>query len=598
MNEGVQLGEDLDSDQEDRARSLDLLIRLLRETVRNYMPSYGLAIFSMALVAGSTAALAWLMKHAINDVFVDRNMSSMWLLAAAIIVLSCIKGGADYVEKVTLVRVGNAIVAQLQRRLFDKMLSLRMEYFTKAHSSKLIARISNNARAANNAVQTVFSTAGNLMTLIGLGAVMFFQDPLLTLCVIAFGPPIVYSISRMVRKAKEFSSAEFEGMAKVIASTQETFLGISAVKSFNLEGPMRAGFDEAISGVEAKSNAIGKLRALTSPVMELMGGVIIALMVLYAGWQTIAIGKTPGEFMSFITAFLLAYEPAKRLAGTQVTLQRNLNGVRKMYALLDLDMQEKEVNDCLELKSVRGDIEFSKVKFGYVRKPVLDDFSLRVKTGELVALVGRSGAGKSTVFSLLQRFFTPCQGEIRIDGINIVRLPLSELRRQIAVVSQDTVLFSGTLADNIRLGRLDATADEVIAAAKAASIDHFISSLPKGFETPVGERGITLSGGQAQRLAIARAILKNAPILLLDEATSALDTETENDIRTALERLMRGKTTIVIAHRFSTIANADRIYVLESGQIVGCGTHTQLIRSNQTYINLFGDKEIFSDIPR
>ncbi len=351
---------------------------------------------------------------------------------------------------------------------------------------------------------------------------------------------------------------------------------------------MRERFYRAVDGMVLRSNAIIRIKSLTSPLMETLGGLVVALVVVYASWQSVASGKTPGEFMSFLTAFLLAYEPTKRLANLHVSLQRSLIGIGRVYAILYLD--ENEPRDGLDVFGGRaaGHVKFVKVNFGYNRKPVLRRVTIEAMPGEVVALVGPSGAGKTTICALLERFYDPRKGAIFVDGTDISTLSLSSLRQQIASVGQDTVLFSGTIRENIRMGREGATDEEVENAAAAAAAD-FVRKLPEGFETMVGERGFSMSGGQAQRIAIARAVLKDAPILILDEATSALDTETENQVREALARLMQGRTTIVVAHRLSTIQGADKIYLIESGRIVGEGKHEELLSENLLYRRLFGD---------
>ncbi len=544
----------------------------------------------MVCMAVATALLAWLMQHAVNDVFVERDMQAMWLIASSILVLSVVKGAADYAQTVIMARISNGIVASLQRRMFEKLIRFPIGYFDKAHSSKLIARINNNARAASSALSLVATSLGrDLLTLIGLVTVMAVQDPWLCLGVLFIGPIVVFGIHRIIRQLPRLSDSELDGMADVISTVQETTLGIRTVKSFTLEPLMCRRFEQAVSDVEAKGNAIARLGALTSPLMETLGGVVIAGTVVYAGWQTIDRGKTPGEFMAFATAFLLAYEPAKRLANGQVALQRTLRRVRNLFEFLDSTERENYGSDAMPASPISGHLVLRGIDFGYGNRPVLQDISLEVRPGEIVAIVGPSGAGKSTLFSLLQRFHDPWSGTITIDDQNTSHITLTDLRRLISVVSQEVTLFKGSVGDNIRLGRLEANQLEVEAAAVAASAHDFISSMPNRFDTLIGERNATISGGQAQRLAIARAILKDAPILLLDEATSALDAITELEVRNALAELTRGRSTLVIAHRASTIENADRIYLLDEGQIVGSGRHADLLASSDLYRQLFGE---------
>jgi ATP-binding cassette, subfamily B, bacterial MsbA len=570
-------------------RGLPVVRRLLRETVGSCRAEYGLAVVAMVCVAGSTAGLAGMMRLAVNDVFVHRDLRAMWVVAAGIVVLSVLKGAADYTQGVVMTRIGNRVTAAFQRRLFDRLLESRLAMFTKIHSSKLITRINMKAQAASKLLDLVTtSLARDLLTLVGLVAVMVYQDPLLSLVAFLVGPVIMLGTRQIVRRLRQLADAEMQGVAGVIAAIQETCQGIRTVKAFTLEPEMRARLGRAVADVEARGNAIARIGRLTSPLMESLGGVVIAAMVVYSGWQTVANGKTPGEFMAFVTAFLLAYEPAKRLANVQVSLSRSLDRVAQMYAVLDRQEGEPAGLPALPTGGVRGHVVFADVSFKYGRKDVLHGVSLDIRPGEITALVGPSGAGKSTLFGLLQRFYDPRQGRITIDGHDISAFDPHDVRRLMAVVSQETTLFSGSIADNIRLGRPEATAAEVEAAARAASAAEFIVAMPEGFTTLVGERQATLSGGQAQRLAIARAVLKNAPILLLDEATSALDGETERAVRDALAALMEGRTTIVIAHRPSTIERADRIYVLDQGRVVANGRHVELLATNALYRSLFG----------
>lgn len=566
-----------------------VVIRLFRETVGACRAQFGLAVVAMVCVAGSTAGLAGMMRLAVNEVFVHRDLRAIWMVAAGIVALSILKGTADYAQGVVMTRIGNRVTASFQRRLFDRLLDSRIAFFTKVHSSKLITRINMAAQAASKLIDLMItSLARDLLMLLGLVAVMVYQDPLLSLAAFLVGPVIMLGTRQIVRRLRRLADAEIQGVAGVMAAIQETCQGIRTVKAFNLEPEMRTRLGRAVAEVEARGNAIASVGRLTSPLMESLGGIVIAAMVIYSGWQTVANGKTPGEFMAFVTAFLLAYEPAKRLANVQVTLARSLDRVAQMYAQLDRPAGEPTGLPALPAGSVRGHVVLSDVTFKYGRKRVLRRVSIDIRPGEVTALVGPSGAGKSTVFALLQRFYDPCQGSITIDGRDITGLDPRSVRRLMAVVSQETTLFSGSIGDNIRLGAPDAGDEAVEAAARAAAAGAFIAGMPGGFATLVGERQATLSGGQAQRLAIARAVLRNAPILLLDEATSALDGETERSVRDALAALMQGRTTVVIAHRPSTIERADRIYVLDHGRVVACGRHDELLASSPLYRTLFG----------
>jgi ATP-binding cassette subfamily B protein len=474
--------------------------------------------------------------------------------------------------------------------VFDKLLSLGLDYFSRQHSSRLITRVSHNVGACSSVVMTVSTSLGrDVLTLIGLTAVMVYQDPVMSLLALSIGPPLVLGMIGIVKRIRDLSKAELGAHATVNANTQEAMQGIRIVKSFTLEQQMRERVGEAVDQVEERANTVNRLVSSRTPLMEALGGISIGLVTIYAGLQTIAFGKTPGEYMAFITAFLLAYAPAKRLAGLNVSLQRQLIGVRMMYELLDLPEGQPELPDAVALSRAQGRIALADVTFGYAEaRPVLKSVSIEAEPGKVVALVGPSGAGKTTIVNLIQRFYDPWSGRVTIDGFDVRKATLASLRRQISFVSQDTFLFSGSIRENIAMGRADATAREVEAAAEAANAIGFISELEDGFDTLVGENGALFSGGQRQRIAIARAILKDAPILLLDEATSALDTESERQVQIAIQRLMKGRTTIVIAHRLSTIARADRTYVIEAGSVVESGSHSSLLARDRLYARLFG----------
>jgi len=565
-----------------------LLVRLFRDTYHGQIRRYCLAFLSMALMAGATSGLALLIRQAVNGVYFEEALLSTGMVASIIIALSVVKGISDYSQRVLMTSIGNHVVAQLQKRVFDKVLRLKLGYMGAHHSSMLATVVTQNTLVARAALTTAATTFGrDALTVVGLNAVMCYQDPWLWAGAIAIAPPVIFGVHHIVTRIRNISAREFVGMADVLKATQETLQGVKTVKSFTMEGTMRERFQTAIESLRLRSDEIVRINSLTSPLMETMGGLVVAFLVLYAGWQTVSAGKSPGEFMSFLTAFLLAYEPAKRLANLHVTLQRDLIGIGGVYRILDLDEDEPETGEILAREDLVGHVKFEKVRFGYRSATVLNDISLEAKPGTIIALVGPSGSGKTTICALLERFYEPWAGRISIDEKDISTLELSSLRQLIASVGQDTVLFSGTIRENIRMGRNDATDEEIEIAAAAASAD-FIVELPQGFETMVGERGFSMSGGQAQRIAIARAILKDAPILILDEATSALDTETEMQVKQALARLMQGRTTIVVAHRLSTIQGADHVYLMTNGRIIGEGSHAQMLATSPDYRKLFG----------
>jgi ATP-binding cassette subfamily B protein len=517
-------------------------------------------------------------------------MTALWQIAAFLVFVSVAKGLSAYGQQVALARVANAIVADIQRRVFDKMLTMTVGFFAARHSTDFIARQSFIGQSASNALNLVITAfSRDSLTLIGLVSVMIFQDPLMSILALVFMPIAVIGSRKLGLRVRKVMKTEFTGAAQIMESMQEAVQGIRIVKAFTLEKQMSARQASAIGSLEQAANKLAAVSARSSPLMEALGGLAIAVVVVYGGWSVIVNDRPPGAFFSFITAVLLAYEPAKRLARLQVDLNAALVGVTMLYEFLDEKEVEPNLFDGPPVKVTRGEIEFREVNFAYrAGEPVLRGLSFVAEAGKMTALVGRSGGGKSTVMSLLLRYWDPESGAMLLDGQDIASVSRASLRQQIAYVSQDTYLFKGTIRDNIAIGKQGASDEEVLAAAKAAHAHEFIEKFDDGYQTQAGENGTQLSGGQRQRIAIARAFLKNAPILLLDEATSALDTESERAVQAALANLREGRTTLVIAHRLSTIRSADKICVVSGGRVLEEGAHEQLMDRAGAYALLAG----------
>jgi subfamily B ATP-binding cassette protein MsbA len=408
---------------------------------------------------------------------------------------------------------------------------------------------------------------------------------------------LILGMSKIVKRIRHFVHLEFLLATRVTQLLQETAQGARLIKTFDLADYMRRQMNEATVAIEARANKIALLQARTSPILEAIGGVAVGLITLYCGWLALTGKQDPGVFVSFSAALLLAYEPAKRLARLRVNLEMNMVGLDMLYGLLDMPQSATENDNAPAFAFEDGAIEFRDVDFAYrPNTPVLKNVSFAIRRNSKVAIVGPSGAGKTTILSLIPRLYDVSRGQILIDGQDIRSVSISSLRQQIAVVSQDTYLFGGSIRQNIQVGRPGASDEEIEAAAIGALAHDFITALSAGYDTSVGENGVQLSGGQRQRIAIARAILKRAPILLLDEATSSLDSQSEKVVQLALDRLMQGRTTIVVAHRLSTILNADRIFVFDQGAIVQEGTHRDLLASHGFYANLYEHQ--FADVPR
>jgi ATP-binding cassette subfamily B protein len=566
-----------------------LIRRLLIEHGQRQWRRYAIALVLMAIGAGCTAFTAYLVGDVVNAAYHDRNFRLIFILSAATVGIFAIKGLATYGQAVMLSRIGNSIVAENQRRMFDRLLQQNIGFFADRHSSEFIARLTTGAAAASQVLNLLITAIGrDLLTLIGLVAVMFVQDPMMSLIAFLVAPPALLILRKMVRRIYAIARSQFTGGTRIAETLQESLQGMRIVKAFTLEDVMRARLDANVAEVEREANKMARVANRASPLMETLGGLAVAAAIIYAGYRVIHTGATAGQFFSFLAAFLLAYEPAKRLARLNIELSTALVGVRILFEIIDSTPTEPADDDRPPLKLEQGRVEFDDVGFAYrVGEPVLRGLSFVAEPGKVTALVGPSGGGKSTILNLILRFYEIQRGTIIIDGQNIATLSRRSLRHQIGYVGQDVFLFRGSVRDNIALGRPGATEAEIVAAAEAACAHDFIMSFPAGYDTPVGEHGLQLSGGQRQRIAVARALIKDAPLILLDEATASLDSESERQVQEAIEHLCQGRTTLAIAHRLHTITHADRIHVVEQGRIVESGRHDELLRTGGRYASFY-----------
>lgn len=554
------------------------LKRVIAENGRDHIGGYAFAITCLILVAASTAFTAWIMEAVVNEAFANKRADLVVLICSAIFGVFVLRGFASYFEAVTLAKIGNNIVARYQRRLYTHLMSLSVGFFSEARSAHLAAQISQNVSGIRDVLNlTVTSTARDFLTLIALIGVMISKDWVLSLIVFAVAPPLLYALRYVSRRLRTATKDAIEVNSHVLGAMQETIQGIAIVKAFTMERQLDDKVTNIIETAEKRANRIARLSERTSPLTESFAGLAIASVLAYAAFRSIYDNVPPGAFFSFVTALLMAYDPARRLAKLQVQIERAVVNARMIYALLDLQPQQREVADAADLAVTEARVELRNVGFAYGEgAAILKGVDIVAEGGKTTALVGPSGAGKSTIIALIPRFYDPTEGAILIDGQDIAKVTKSSLRRQLAYVSQQPYLFEGSIRDNIRYGRPEATDAEIEDAARLAHAHDFILAQPKGYDTPVGENGITLSGGQRQRLSIARALVRNAPILLLDEATSALDNESEAAVQKALDVAMKDRTVIVVAHRLSTVVKADKIVVMSEGRVMEQGTHEEL----------------------
>ncbi|MEM6711600.1 MAG: ABC transporter ATP-binding protein [Pseudomonadota bacterium] len=565
-----------------------VLRRLLFDTGRQYAGRYALAFFFMAIAAGATALTAYLMRDLINEVFI--NQSREWLLALGfgVVGIYLAKGMSMYLQMVIMARIGNSIVADVQNRMFKRLLREDVGFVQGQPSAEIAAVFANNANAARNVLNLVVTGAGrDVLSLIGLIIVMIIQDPTMSLTMILALPLLAFLIEKMMGRVRHMAKRQVSLTAEVGNYVRETAQGFRIVKAFRMEEALGQRIEGTIDDLRQTADEIAIYEARPIPLVEVMGGLAIAIVIFYGGFRVLEQGQSPGEFFSFVTALLLAYEPARKLAKLRVPLETGLVGVRMMYGFLDRAPSKREAGGTKSIVLKDGKVEFTNVHFRYEpSSPVLEGLSFVAPAGKTTALVGASGAGKSTVMAMVLRFWDPDRGSISIGGKDISGLAAPALRESMAYVGQDAYLFDGTVGDNIRASRADTAQADIEEAAHRAEAHDFIARLPLGYDTPVGELGSSLSGGQRQRIAIARAFLRDAPILLLDEPTSALDAQSEDAIQATLAKLSSGRTTLVIAHRLSTVRHADSIVVMDAGKAVETGTHNELLSQDGLYANL------------
>ncbi len=566
-----------------------LMLRLWRESIRPYFGWLLLAVFFMAFMAAATAFSAWLMEPVVNEVFIAENRSMLWPLGGAVFFTFLVKGFASYAQSVLMSFVGFRIIADNQNRLFAHLAQMDISFFHNNPTGNLISRFTVDINQMRVAVSNVLTGFGkDLLSFVGLVVVMFLKDWQLAALSLLVFPVVALPVLKIGRRMRKVTANTQEEMGMFTTFLEQSFQGIRVVKAYSMEGYEKIRIGKIVERIFNLNLKSARTRSRTSPIMETMGGMAVCIVIVYGGHRVIAGETSSGAFFSFIMALLLAYEPLKRLVNLNSSLQEGLAGAQRLFALLDTKPAVREKVGAVKLEAVKGSILLEDVHFSYIRgTPTLNGVTLEVPAGKRVALVGASGAGKTTILNLIPRFYDVEKGRVLIDGLNVCDLTFSSLFGNVALVSQEITLFDDTVRANIGYGKAGASEEEIIEAARNAAAHDFIKNMPEGYDTLVGEQGVKLSGGQRQRLAIARAMLKNAPVLLLDEATSSLDTESERQVQSALLNLMAGRTTLVIAHRLSTVTTADLIYVIDNGRVIEKGDHEALMSQSGAYHRLY-----------
>ena len=563
--------------------------RLITNYILPHKLSIFLALIMMIVSAGATGLHAWLVRPALDEVLIKGDKEMLILIPIAIVITTLCKGIATYLHSFQMSKVAHKIIATLQSEMFGKLMFFNLKFFGDSKSGNLISRLINDTYFLRVAiVKTVTGVIKDFLAIFFLLGNMFYQSWQLTLFAFFAFPLALWPIRKIGKSIRKITYTIQNEIASFSNVLGESIRGIRQVKAYNQEQFEKKRAFETINKIKDYFIKSAFISNRLSPLMEFIGSLAIALSIYAGGVFVLNASMTTGQFMSFLVSLLLAYQPVKALGNLNISIQEGLAGAERIFELLDSEKNniEKDNEKKINLKVTKGKIEIKNLDFAYNKKKILNNLNLLIPAGNKVAIVGLSGAGKSTIFNLILRFFKSQKGEILIDEQNIHKVSLTSLRENIGLVTQDTMLFNDTVESNIKYGNLNASKEEINKAAKEAGAIDFINELPNGFDTIVGESGIKLSGGQRQRIAIARALLKNAPILLLDEASSSLDNLTEQNIQKSINLLMKDRTSLIIAHRLSTIEDADLIYLLNNGKINDKGTHKELIKHNKLYAQL------------
>ena len=578
-------------------RNIDIIKRLYNNYTKQFLPKILLSVFFSVLVAGSTASIAWLLDPAIKKIFIDKDQTLIFIIPFAIILAFSTKGASLYFAKTILIRVGQEITKTLQFQVMKSIINADSQIVDKKHSGKFISHLTFDVSMITNLVSTVIlNITKDTLTLIGLLGVMFYQNWRLALFAIIMIPLASFAARSLGKRMGKVTTEAADRTGLLTSHLLEVFKNHKIIKIFQKENFEFSRTEKFINNLKEKVIKINTVLVRASPIMEILTGIMIAGLIFYSGKLILKNELDISSFFSFLAAMMLAYQPVRSLATLNMGINQGLAAAKRILPIIDMKNQiiETEKPNNLEIK--KGEIRFNKVRFKYNddERDVLKSIDLTISGGEMTSVVGHSGAGKSTILNLIPRFYDSNSGDILIDDQSIYKSKISSLRSNISLVNQDTTLFDDTIKNNIAYAKLDASEDEIFEAAKLSFCDEFINKLPNKFDTIIGENGIRLSGGEKQRLSIARAMLKKSKIILLDEATSSLDAETESKIQEAIKFLTKNRTTLVIAHRLSTIMNSNKIYVVDNGKIAAEGNHQELIKSSEIYKNFY-EKQLRKD---
>ena len=573
---------------------VQILKRLYKDYTKKYVNKILLSVFFTVLLAGSTSAVAYLLDPAIEKLFINQEQSLIYLIPSLIVIAFAIKGGSLYLAKIIMIGVSEEVRKDIQIDMFNSLIKADTKLVDNKHSGKFVTNLTNDVGLITNLVSTaILNLFKDSLTLIGLLCVMFYQNWKLSIVAIIMIPLASAAARALGKRIGKVTTQQMNEAGALNTYLIEIFKNHRLTKIFQKEEYEKDRANKFINKLKEISKKIAEVFVRASPIMEFLTGIMIACLILISAKLIANDELEISNFFSFLAAMMLAYQPVRSLATLNIAIQQGLSGAKRVIPVIDEIPEVKEKENALDLKVNNGKIDFSNVQFSYSNEEsqILNSINLNLPGKKMTALVGHSGAGKSTILNLIPRFYNINSGNISIDDQSINECTLFSLRKNISLVSQDTTLFDDTIKNNISYANLDATQKEIEEAAKYSFADEFIDKLPKKYDTIIGENGVRLSGGEKQRLSIARAILKKSPIILLDEATSSLDAETEDKIQKAITFLTKGRTTIVIAHRLSTILNSDKIYVIDKGEVVGEGKHDDLLLQSSVYKNFY-EKQI------